>query len=610
MTTKTLSLITATLLLTSPTFAKEVQLEDISVTTATKSTQNIENVTSNIEVLTASQIEERGYTTVVEAISSLPGVSFTSNGGLGGTNNLYLRGSDSRRTLVLIDGIRFNDSTSISGAPFAHLLIANIAQIEVLKGAQSGVWGADASAGVINIITKKAKEGAHGSFYGEKGSFNTNKYGFNVSTATQNYRLNISHDAIDSEGFSAQLPKGEKLDSLEDDGYENKTTSIKLGIPINATNKIDIIHTMINADAQFDGFEQPNSSDSSHTDDTFTSINYNHIDSFNELNVYAKQSKFNRTFITGFGTSAFDGSVKEFGFTSKIPYHDEDFVVWGADYKKFEHKNSLNKTYDNQGYFVTNSNTFSGLLDGKTIFTQSLRFDKHSQFDNEVTGKLGLKHQHATIEGLTTSLNYGTAYNAPTLYQLYAPATSFGPIGNETLKPETTKSFDVSINYKNLTLTYFNNEIEDIIDYTNGYNNIEGTSTIKGFEASYNTQIGEDIHVGLNYTKLDAKDKNGKTLQRRPEQSANLTLDYYGIDNLHIGVDTQYVGKRVEYTFMGDVKAQTGNYVITNLTADYQVSKHFKLYGKVVNLTDKAYQVVDGYATSPRAYYLGLKGTF
>ncbi|MEA1879842.1 MAG: TonB-dependent receptor, partial [Campylobacterota bacterium] len=274
------------------------------------------------------------------------------------------------------------------------------------------------------------------------------------------------------------------------------------------------------------------------------------------------------------------------------------------------HKDSFNKTYDNQGYFVTNSNTFNEFIGGKTIFTQSLRFDKHSKFDNEITGKLGLKHTHAHIEGLTTSLNYGTAYNAPTLYQLYAPATTFGTIGNENLTPETTKSFDVSINYKNLTLTYFNNKIEDIIDYTNGYNNIEGTSTIKGFEVSYSTQIGDDLHVGLNYTKLDAKDKDGKTLQRKPEQSANITLDYYGIDRLHLGIDAQYVGKRVEYTFMGDFKAQTGKYVVVNLTADYQVSKSFKLYGKVVNLSDEEYQVVDGYATSPRAYYLGIKGTF
>ena len=74
----------------------------------------------------------------------------------------FLRGMDSSKTLVLIDGIRLNDTTSINGADFEHFMINDIERIEVIKGAQSSIWGADASAGVVNIITKSAKDGTHG----------------------------------------------------------------------------------------------------------------------------------------------------------------------------------------------------------------------------------------------------------------------------------------------------------------------------------------------------------------------------------------------------------------------------------------------------------------
>ena len=626
MTTKTLSLITATLLLTTQTFAEETledtnvttatetTLKDINVTTATKTTQKISDITSNINVITSDELEDRGFTTVAEALSTLPGVSFSSNGGLGGTTSVYVRGFSTQRTLVLIDGVRFNDNTSTSGASFEHLMIADIEQIEVVKGAQSGVWGADASAGVINIISKKAKSGSHGEVHVEAGSFKTQKYGITLSQTSENYYIKASHNEVHTDGFSAQAPRGEEIDNFEDDAYENKTSLVQAGFNINETNKIDISHQIIDADTQYDGFNTPNDTKSkSTTKNTLSFINFNHIDSFNEVDIYAKMSKFDREFVSSFDTSAYDGKVKEYGFKSKIPYGAENFILFGVDYKSFEHENTINKKFNNQGYFLTSSSTFDGFISGKTILTKSIRYDKYSKFDNKFTGKLGLKHIHGNIEGLTTSVNYGTAYNVPTLYQLFAPATSFGAIGNADLTPETTKSFDVSVSYKDLTLTYFHNKITDLIGYGNGYENIDGTSTIKGFEASYQAEVMEDLLLSVNYTKLSAKDAKGKTLVRRPEQTLNVAVDYYGVKNLHVGVDASYVGSRKDVIFNPDFSTsdvQTGKYTVVNFTTDYQIAEAFKVYGKVVNVTDKYYQTAYGYATSPRAFSLGLKATF
>jgi len=612
MTTKTLSLIAASLLLSNTLYAEET-LKDITVTTANKTAQSLQNVTSNVEVITADDIEERGYTTVVEALNSLPGISFSSNGGVGQPASVYLRGMDSKRTLVLIDGIRYNDPTGLNGAPFSDLLVDDIERIEVVKGAQSGIWGADASAGVINIITKSGTKGTHGSIKAEHGSFNTTHTNVELSHHTESYYLAASGSKISSDGFSAVQPYGTDLDNLEDDGYENKTYAFKAGIHLNETNKIDLSHRVIDSKTEADAYSfilggfDPNSQYDVDAKYTFSSLKFNHVDSFNELNLYANRSTFSRYYPQSGFSPRFDGETREYGITSKITYRTTDFLLIGADYKTFKHKNSINKKTKNKGLFLSNTNIFEGFMGGKTILNESLRYDKYDTFKNKVTGKIGLKHIHENIQGLTTSLNYGTAYNIPTLYQLYTPF-----FGNSTLKPETTKSWDLTIAYKDFSLTYFHTRIEDLIDYDTSifkYGNLAGTSKINGIEIAYRKEILENLLLTTNYTHLiAAKDSNNKTLGRRPKDDLKFGIDYYGIEKLHIGVDGEYVGKRYDRT--DNQGRQTGKYTIINMTADYQLNKNVKLYGKIVNATDKSYQTVDGYASSPRAFTLGLKASF
>jgi len=176
-----LSIITGLFLNTN--LMAEEKLEEILVISATKTSQNIKDITSNTDIITAQEIED----TVTQALNSLSGINFSSNGGLGQTTSLYLRGMASKRLLVLVDGVRQNDITGLNGADFSNLLIGDIAQIEVIKGAQSGIWGADASAGVINIISKKAKKGFHGNLSAEFGEFKTTDLGASLSYAEDNY---------------------------------------------------------------------------------------------------------------------------------------------------------------------------------------------------------------------------------------------------------------------------------------------------------------------------------------------------------------------------------------------------------------------------------------
>jgi len=589
------------ILAASTLVAQEVKLKQITVTSATRSSQSIEDVTSSVNVITAKEIEEKHYTTVVQALESLSGINFTSNGGLGSTTAVFLRGLDSKRTLVLIDGIRYNDLTGLSGAPFSDLMIGDIEQIEVIKGAQSGIWGADATAGVINIITKSAKKGAHSSANIEYGSFKSKKYGLLASYKTEDYYIKAGVQKIDTDGFSAQSPRGESIDKYEDDGYKNITANIKFGFDFDKNNKLELSHTTIDSRIEYDGYKNPNGIKSSKTKDRFSQINFKQINSFTELDISAKLSKFERDYSAGY---EYDGEVQEYGIKSNTAYRENDFLVFGVDYKTFEHKNNLQKRYNNKAVFLTNSNEFN-ILGAKTILTESIRFDAYDKFDNKSTGKLGVKHFCKSIDGLTISSNIGSAYNVPTPYNLY----SF--YGNPSIKPESTVSYDLSVAYRELQLTYFHSNTKDMIDYdftTSTYNNLSGDIKIEGVEIEYATKIDEDFSLTSNYTYLKAKNSDNETLRRRPTNTLKLALDYYGAKDLHLGVNGEYIGER--FSNDGKQGAQTGKYTVVNLSGDYNINKNFSVYAKIDNLFDKQYQVVDGYATAPLSAYAGIKAQF
>ena len=609
-----LSLLT-TLLLTNNLIAEE-RLEDITVTSATKTEQNLADVTSNVNVITAQEIEERHYTTVTEALNSLPGVSFTRNGGVGKSTSFNLRGMDSRHTLILVDGVRYQDPSNTTGASIQHLVISDIEKIEVIKGAQSGIWGADATAGVINIITKKAKEGI--GFYGsqEFGSFNTSKTDLGLSYKNKDFYIKATHTDLDSNGFTALAPKGQDINNFEDDGYSNKTSSIQAGINIAKNGKLEVGHTNIKGVSQYDSFGNPN--DKKMKSDIHTKlshIKYSHKVGINNIQIKHEISDFEREEVgTTSGVKNFNGKTTNSEINDQIGYGKDAFLLIGSnqqktdvDYVKVD--NSTNQdNYKSNGIFLTNSNKFAS----NTTLTQSIRYDNYNHFDNKTTGKFGIKH--ITNFGLIIDGNYGTAYTTPNIIQVLNP---FGAT-NQNLQPEETKSFDISVEHYGLKLTYFDQKIDNLIDWydpdgfggvAGKYKNLSGTSKIKGYEVAYSNTLGDSFLANLSYTRLNAKDKDGKTLANRAKENIKFGIDYYGIEKLYLGVNGEYVGDRKQYLYGGG-EVQTGNYTIANFTANYDWDKHLSFYGKVDNITDKYYQTVDGYATSPRAFYAGMKLTY
>ncbi|MGJ0455308.1 TonB-dependent receptor [Aliarcobacter cryaerophilus] len=613
------SLVASFLIATNLYSQQTSSLDEITISSATKSEEKLKNVTANVDVITAEDIESRKFKTVIEALNSLSGVSISSNGGIGTLSQVYLRGMKSENTLVLIDGIRYNNPYNGS-VDFAHLMINDIERIEVIKGAQSSVWGADASAGVINIITKSAKDGTFGNASVEYGRYDSKISKATISHKNKSFDAKLSATRVDTDGFSAMSPKSSDADNYEDDGYRNTTVDLKLGYNFDDNNRVSLGYETIDAKTNFDDeiyastypwaidpIASANSKAQTKTRNSLANLNYENKNSFATTNVYTNYSRFKNESEAPSFTSRNKTDVKEYGVKSTIPYLSEtSSVTMGAEYKGFEDKEDINRKYNSRAIYITNTNKF---FSDKTILSQALRYDKYSDFDNKTTGKIGIKQY--IIDDLNISSNYGTGYNTPSFIQAFKP--SWG--GNEDLQPEKTKSYDVGIEYKGFSVTYFNTKVNNLMVSNAStswkYKNIEGDSKFKGTEIAYKNSIIEDVFINLSYTNLSAKDSKDKKLQNRPSNKFNFGVDYYGLKDFHFNVNGEYIGSRESLNYLSSTqKTKTGNYTIWNAVVDYDISKNFSTYLKLDNIFNKDYQIVDGYATSQRAAYVGLKASF
>ena len=610
-----ISLVASFLLATNLYSQQTSSLDEITISSATKSEEKLKNVTANVDVITASEIEDRKFKTIAEALNSISGMQVSPTGGVGQQTSFFLRGMSSHRTLVLIDGIRYNDITSVAGASnLEHLMINDIERIEVIKGAQSSIWGADASAGVINIITKSSQNGTHGNASFEYGRYNSKIAKANISHKNDNFDAKLGVVRVDTDGFSAMTPKGEKAKKYEDDGYENTTIDLKFGYNFDENNRVSTSYEIINSKTDIDGYDpftfanDPNNLDIARTKNHLANLTYENKNDIATTKIYTNFTEIKRS-STNNQTPDFKGIVNEYGLNSNFDYLGSSNLILGADYKKIENKKDTVDDYDNKGVFVSNTNKF---FDDKTIFTQALRYDKYSDFENKTTGKFGVKQY--IIDDLNLSANYGTGYNVPTIYQLYFK-DSWGNSGNKDLNPEKTKSYDIALEYKGFSVTYFNTKVKNMIDWETNpltwagtYKNLDGTSKLKGIEVGYKNSITEDIFLNLSYTNLSAKNYNNEYLAKRAKNKLNFGADYYGLKDFHFNINGEYIGTRYEKDDKNG--ASTGNYTIWNALIDYDISKNFSTYLKLDNIFNKDYQIVDGYATSQRAAYVGLKASF
>ena len=597
-------------------------LDTINVTASQGATLNKKDVTDSVTVITKEELDEARVTTLDEALNKLGGIAMTQNGGVGKSTSMFVRGMDTKRALVLIDGVRYNNPTSSSGAEFSQIMLYNVEQIEIIKGAQSGVWGSDAGSAVINIITSKAKKGLHGLANVEYGSFDTKKASLQASYATSKYDILIGTSLLYMDGYSAVEPKksestyGQRYDQLglEKDGYVNQSVNAKFGYNISNIDRVEASIQTINSEVQYDSYSGTagdSTVPNTYLQNRFYSLGYRHNGSTHDIKVKYNLSTFDRRVESTYAptTTYYSGSVNELRADDKITYAKDSFLRVGASFQKFVDEKIVaneTKSYTAISAFVTNYNKLNLFSRLNTILTESLRYDSYDKFDDALTGKLGAKQFVST--NYYISANVGTGYNVPSSYQLYNPT-----YGDTNLQPEKSFTSDLTLGSDTVWITGFYNEITDFIDFVgvwpnSGYKQISGTSKFTGVELGYDDYFFDSLGVNAMYTYLTTEDANGEALARRPKNQLDLKATYYVDDNWDLGLSAQYVGERFDSA--NNTGTQTGKYTVANFVSNLKVNKFVTVYGKIDNLTDKYYQTVDGYATAGRSLYFGLTAKY
>lgn len=389
-----------------------------------------------------------------------------------------------------------------------------------------------------------------------------------------------------------------------------------MGYNITDVDRINFSLQAINSDVNYDngsGSASDSTIPNTYLQNRFYTLAYKHNGSVHNINLSYNLSTFDRD-VTGvdYSTGAptknvYKGSINELKADDKITYAKDSFIRIGTSFQKFEDEEIVaneTKSYSAISIFATNYNKFE-LFSGKdTILTESLRFDSYDNYDDALTGKLGVKQFLG--KDYYISANVGTGYNVPGSFELYS---SF--YGNETLKPEKTLTTDLTLGNDRVWITGFYNEVTDLIDFdltTYKYTQIDGTSKFTGVELGFEDYFFDSLGVNATYTYLTTEDVKGKELARRPKNQLDAKATYYVDENWDLGLSAQYIGERFDSADREG--AQTGKYTVANFISNLKVNKSVTVYGKIDNITDVYYQTVDGYATAGRSLYFGLNAKY
>jgi vitamin B12 transporter len=600
------------LLLTAGTLQAEVVRLEPVVVTATRVGTPLSQIASSVTVITAEEIEAKQQTQVLDVLRSVPGVHIVQTGSMGGQTSIFLRGTDTRHTLLLIDGIEYRDASSAGGGPsLENLSTINIAQIEIVRGAQSVLYGSDAIGGVINIITKKSSKQPEGYASIEGGSYNTWTENAGFSTGNKTASSSFAISRTDSDGFSAA---NKKDGNTEEDGFKNTTVSFNLAVKPTQTFDLNLNAHLTDAENEFDNFFSGIASDADNINDSqektgkITGI-FHLFDDHWQISLSAAVTDTSRDTMLGTYNYGYEGKITKFDLLNTIHVGQHHTLVVGTEtekeeynsYADFEEPTHEKATTD--AIFIQDQFTA-----GNFVVSVGARHDEHEEFGGKTTWRLAPSYTFVTT-GTKLKSAIGTGFKAPSLYQLHHPY-----FGNINLKAEESLGYDIGMeqsvfdNAVIMSLTWFYNDIKDHIEFDDigwtGYYQ-GGDIKTKGVETTVNIYPSELIDVQLNYTYTDTKDDNGSRLRRRPLHKGSFDLNLHPLDAINLSLSAVYVGERDD---SGSVVLDA--YTLVNLTTSYQINDNFKIFGRIDNLFDKDYEEVAGYGTAGLSGYAGIKLSF
>lgn len=608
-----------------------------TVVTASRTAQDSKETTAAVTVFTRDDIERLQPVNVADLLSRVPGVQVQQSGGRGSSTNIMIRGTSNAQSLVLVDGVRVG-SASAGGASLQHLNLEQIERIEVLRGARSAVYGADAIGGVIQIFTRRGSEGLQGRVRVAAGNKGLWERSLGLSGGDQQTTFNLSASLDEMSGFD-RTRKAYPAD-MDHDSYRNKAFSLNVAHAFNERVKAGVNVLEQRGKTEYDDSydyladwltppqyvaEEKNtyekfkvSSISTYLDIKFTE----NWDSRLSLGYSEdKQNHFNKL-----STPKDDGSFntyrKSAAWTNNFSLSEQHDLLFGAEYVKdslraksqyapVPNTNPFTQTLRwNQAAFIQHN--FRGELFSTEL---GLRHDKNQQFGNENTWNAALSLPVNERNDLI--LAYSEGFRAPTFNDLYYPG-----FGNINLRPEKSKSYELQLHSQlaeNLRLeaSLYRINIKDMISSVGVYPNSKmenvNKARINGFEASLLHKV-YDLDGSLNISIIDPRDrKSGHQLPRRAKRTLSYDLDKQ-LGAFGMGA----TWKLASSSYNDDKNTKTiAGYGTLDLRGSWQANDELGFDLRLGNIFDKGYTRAQysyqgsnyGYREDPFTIRLGLTWT-
>jgi vitamin B12 transporter len=606
------------------------------VVTANRAPVRSDRVGQQVTVVGADEIRALQTPVLSDVLARTPGVSFSRNGGVGGATQVYIRGAEAGQTLLLVDGVRLNDPTTVdTGFDFGNLLMADTGRIEILRGPQSVLWGSQAIGGVVNLITEDPAAPFEADVTAEGGSHDWAYGRARLGGRSDRVSWRATAAYLTTDGVSAAARGTER------DGYRNAGASGKARVSLTDQLSLDLRAVYSRGRTKFDGFAPPFFSfgDTREYGITETLSGYagGNLDllegrlhnrlALSATHVVRKnwdpdQAPFHVTF-SGFGHS------ERYEYQGVFEVREGAALVFGAE-REDSHMRS--------------ASTFSPVPLRLRARTDSLYAQAHGEVAPGVTLAAGVRHDdHDAFGGHTVgqasvawTLNdgatilrasWGQGFKAPSLYQL---GSEYGNLG---LKPEEATGWDAGVEQRLadgrivLQAAWFARRTKNQIDFVScfagpaplcathlsgGYYDNVARTRAHGVELAAQADLTEALTLSANYTWTDARNRSAgpnldHRLARRPAHEANAEAAYVWPVKLTTALAAHYVGGRFDDAANSN---RLKSYLLWDLRASYPLTDKVELYGRIENLTDRRYQTIADYGHLGRAAYGGVRARF
>ena len=582
-------------------FAQTTPALPETVVTATRVATRADQLTSEVIVVDREAIERSAGRTLPEVLARTASVQLYSNGGRGKTAGVFIRGTESRHTILLIDGVRYGSATL--GTPaWDNIPVDMIERIEVLKGPASALYGPDAAGGVVQIFTRRGTQGFSPFAAVTLGSNSYRELSAGLSGGQDNvrYALGVSH--TDDKGFSSTNPTVPFGNYNPDrDAFKQKAFNASVDWQLNSDWKLSAGAVYADGTNHFDDGPGVDTKSDARTTvlragvegritpDWTTRLNYNQ--GTDRSNALVSASAFN---IPGLFETQQDQWTWQNDVKTPI-----GTVVAGAE-------TLLQKVNSSTAYTVTERRinaVFAGLSGTASGHSWQLnaRRDDNSQFGGSSTGYAGYGYQFNP--NWRAHAGYGTSFVAPSFNQLYWPG-----FGNALLEPEEGKNLEFGVDWTqdnhHVKLIRFDNKIRGFITSGKAPVNLP-RARIEGWTLGYDGTF-DALTLRAAVDALDPRNElTGKLLPRRSKSQVTLGADY-SVGPWNFGGSLLKVGRR--YDDAANAKP-LASYTTVDLQASYAFARDWNVQAKLNNVGDREYETAQGYNQPGRQFFVTLRYT-